>query len=284
MLHSEKKTYRITEERIRRFGESLRQREYCQGTVENYVRSVRAFQTWCRGCFGRAQVLAWKAHLTGRSAPATVNAMLAGINCFFRAQGWEDCAVKPLRIQRRAFSPPERQLNRDEYVRLVRAARTTGNERLALVMETICATGIRVGEVGYITWEAARAGRAEVFLKGKIRMILIPGALCRKLLRYARTRNITSGGIFRTKSGRPLSRTQIWAEMKKLCRRAGVGERKTFPHNLRHLFAKTFYTLYKDVVRLADILGHSSINTTRIYLISDGTEHVRQLERMHLLC
>ena len=203
---------------------------------------------------------------------ASVNAMLAGINCFFKFQGWPDCAAKPLRLQRRSFSIPERELSRDEYLRLIQTARASGNERLARVMETICATGIRVGEVGYITVEAARAGRTEIYLKGKIRTILIPRKLCGKLLRYARRRR------------NPLSRVQIWSEMKKLCAAAGVMESKVFPHNLRHLFARTYYSLYKDIVKLADLLGHSSVNTTRIYLLTDGAEHIWQLERMNLLC
>ena len=275
---------RITEEQIRRFAEHLKQQEYGAGTIENYVRSVRAFSVWCRGLPDKAGVLAWKAHLIDCYAPASVNAMLAGINCFFKFQGWPDCAAKPLRLQRRSFSIPERELSRDEYLRLIQTARASGNERLVLVMETICATGIRVGEVGYITVEAARAGRTEIYLKGKIRTILIPRKLCGKLLRYARRQRTGSGKIFLTRRRNPLSRVQIWSEMKKLCAAAGVMESKVFPHNLRHLFARTYYSLYKDIVKLADLLGHSSVNTTRIYLLTDGAEHIWQLERMNLLC
>lgn len=275
---------RITEKQIRRFAENLKQQEYGAGTIENYVRSVRTFNAWCRGLPDKAGVLAWKAHLIDSYAPASVNAMLAGINCFFRFQGWPDCTAKPLRLQRRSFSIPERELSRDEYHRLIQTARASGNERLALVMETICATGIRVGEVGYITVEAARAGRTEIYLKGKIRTILIPRKLCGKLLHYARRQRTGSGKIFLTRRRNPLSRVQIWSEMKKLCAAAGVMESKVFPHNLRHLFARTYYSLYKDIVKLADLLGHSSVNTTRIYLLTDGAEHIWQLERMNLLC
>ena len=239
---------------------------------------------WCQGLPDKAGVLAWKAHLIDCYAPASVNAMLAGINCLFKFQGWSDCAAKPLRLQRRSFSIPERELSRDEYLRLIQTARASGNERLALVMETICATGIRVGKVGYITVEAARAGRTEIYLKGKIRTILIPRKLCGKLLRYARRQRTGSGKIFLTRRRNPLSRVQIWSEMKKLCAAAGVMESKVFPHNLRHLFARTYYSLYKDIVKLADLLGHSSVNTTRIYLLTDGAEHIWQLERMNLLC
>ena len=275
---------RITEKQIRRFAENLKQQEYGAGTIENYVRSVRTFNAWCRGLPDKAGVLAWKAHLIDSYAPASVNAMLAGINCFFKFQGWSDCAAKPLRLQRRSFSIPERELSRDEYLRLIQTARASGNERLALVMETICATGIRVGEVGYITVEAARAGRTEIYLKGKIRTILIPRKLCGKLLHYARRQRTGSGKIFLTRRRNPLSRVQIWSEMKKLCAAAGVMASKVFPHNLRHLFARTYYSLYKDIVKLADLLGHSSVNTTRIYLLTDGAEHIWQLERMNLLC
>ena len=274
----------ITEEQIRRFAENLKRQEYGAGTIENYVRSIRAFSVWCQGLPDKAGVLAWKAHLIDCYAPASVNAMLAGINCFFKFQGWSDCAAKPLRLQRRSFSIPEWELSRDEYLRLIQTARASGNERLALVMETICATGIRVGEVGYITVEAARAGRTEIYLKGKIRTILIPRKLCGKLLRYARRQHTGSGKIFLTRRRNPLSRVQIWSEMKKLCAAAGVMESKVFPHNLRHLFVRTYDSLYKDIVKLADLLGHSSVNTTRIYLLTDGAEHIWQLERMNLLC
>ena len=210
--------------------------------------------------------------------------MLAGINRFFAFMGWPECKVKALRLQRRSFREAERELDREEYRTLVRTARTLGRERLALVMETICATGIRVGEVPYITVEALRRGKAVVALKGKVRTILLPEKLCKKLLKYVKRQKITSGEVFLTGGGKRLSRVQIWAEMKRLCRTAGVAANKVFPHNLRHLFARTFYQASRDVVQLADILGHSSIETTRIYLLTTGTEHLRRLERLGLLC
>ena len=255
-------------------------REYSHGTAESYVRSIRAFARWSGGAVDRGLVLTWKARLTAQYAPATVNAMLAGLNRFFDFSGRPECRVKVLRLQRRSFSIPERELSRDEYLRLIQTARASGNERLALVMETICATGIRVGEVRYITVEAVRAGSATISLKGKIRTILLPGKLCKKLLKYARKQKITSGEIFLTGGGRPMSRCQIWAEMKRVCKAAGVDPAKVFPHNLRHLFATVYYRIYKDIVKLADILGHSSVETTRIYLLTTGTEHRRQLERL----
>ena len=191
--------------------------------------------------------------------------------------------MKYLKIQRRLFRSTGRELTKDEYTRLVETAQSLGKTRLALLIETICATGIRVSEVKYITAEALRAGRADISLKGKIRTVLLPGKLCRKLQKYAKKQKITSGEIFLTRSGKGVSRRQIWAEMKGLCKDAGVAPTKVFPHNLRHLFARTFYRVSRDVAKLADVLGHSSIETTRIYLISTGAEHVRQLDRLGLI-
>ena len=274
----------VTERTVDGFRRELLRREYSHGTAESYVRSIRAFARWSGGAVDRGLVLTWKARLTARYAPATVNAMLAGLNRFFDFAGRPECRVKVLRLQRRSFREAERELDREEYRTLVRTARTLGRERLALVMETICATGIRVGEVPYITVEALRRGKAVVALKGKVRTILLPEKLCKKLLKYVKRQKITSGEVFLTGGGKRLSRVQIWAEMKRLCCAAGVAADKVFPHNLRHLFARTFYRACQDVVKLADILGHSSIETTRIYLLTTGTEHLRRLERLGLLC
>ena len=197
--------------------------------------------------------------------------------------GRQECKVKPLRIQRRVFRDSSRELTRGEYEKLVSTAIELGKARLALTLETICATGIRVSELKFITAEAALRGRAEIALKGKIRTIMIPNKLCRKLLKYAKKQKIASGEIFLTGSGKSISRKQIWAEMKALCRKAGIDAGKVFPHNLRHLFARCFYRVCRDIVRLADVLGHSSIETTRIYLISSGIEHERTLERLQLI-
>ncbi len=254
-------------------------------TIEKYLREVRAFVAWLEGApVTKEGATAWKARLTASGfQPGTVNGKLSALNKFFAFLGWPDCRVKYLKIQRRVFRSSERELSREEYTRLLETARVLGRERLALLIETICATGIRVSELKYITVESMRNGRTEISLKGKIRTILIPGKLCRKLLKYARKRKIASGEIFLTRSGKSLSRRQIWAEMKALCARAGVERSKVFPHNLRHLFARTFYRACRDVVKLADVLGHSSIETTRIYLISTGAEHARQLERLGLV-
>ena len=230
------------------------------------------------------EIAAWKEYLHSLGCRSeTVNTKLSALNRFFAFQGWSGLRARYYRIQRRFFRSTEREMTREDYGRLLSAAEGMGKTRLALLMETICATGIRVSEVKYITLEALRAGRAEIFLKGKVRTILIPGKLCRKLERYAKKQNIATGEIFLTRRGKGLSRRQIWAEMKALCARAGVAASKVFPHNLRHLFARTFYRASRDVAQLADVLGHSSIETTRIYLLSTGANHTRQLERLGLI-
>ncbi len=268
------------------FAGHLAQEERAGGTIEKYLRDVGEFARWLDGReAAKETAVEWKKSLRDKGfAPCTVNSKLVALNTFFRFAGWEDCRVKTLRLQKRMFQRTERVLEKEEYRRLLTAAEGTGKKRLFLLMETICATGIRVSEVEYITVEAAQAGRAEIQLKGKIRTILLPGKLCRTLLKYAKRKKIVSGKIFLTRNGTALSRRQIWAEMKALCERAKVLPSKVFPHNLRRLFARTFYRACRDIVELSDVLGHSSIETTRLYLISTGEEHARRLERLELLC
>ena len=270
---------------IERFREYLLSEERSAGTVEKYVRDVRAFCAWLGGAaLEKESAAGWKEHLLKEDyAPVTINSMLAAVNCWFRFLGRGDCRVKFLKIQRRLFREQKRELTRAEYERLLETAQGRGQERLALLMETICATGIRVSEVRYITVESARRGRADISLKGKIRTILLPHKLCRKLLKYARKQKTASGEIFLTGSGKPLSRRQIWAEMKRLCEHAQVEPSKVFPHNLRHLFATIFYKSCRDIACLADVLGHSSIETTRIYLMGTGAEHRKRLDRLGLV-
>ena len=269
---------------IESFKAYLRREERSEGTVSAYLANVCAFAKWLGdGHVTKEAVVAWKDELAQHYAPATVNVKLAAVNAFFKFCGWQDCCVKALRLQRRAYREPGRELTKAEYERLVTAAIDSGRSRLALLMETICGTGIRVSEVRYVTVEAAIAGQAEIALKGKIRTIMLPGKLCRKLLKFARKNKIASGEIFLTRSGKSLSRRQIWAEMKAVCVLAGVEPGKVFPHNLRHLFATVFYRTCHDIVKLADVLGHSSINTTRIYLITTGAEHAKTLERLGLV-
>lgn len=279
------KRKQITTEQIAAFERHLLQEERAPATLEKYLRDVRAFARWLGGKPVTKEVVSgWKEHLLlEQRAPTTVNAALAALNGLFRFLGWDDCRARFLKIQRRIFREPERELSRGEYARLVSTARELGKDRLALLMETICATGIRVSEVRYITMEATRQGRAEIALKGKIRTILLPGKLCRKLLKYAGKQKIVSGEVFLTGNGKGLSRRQIWAAMKRLCAYAGVEPSKVFPHNLRHLFAAAYYRTYRDIVKLADVLGHSSIETTRIYLLASGAEHARQLDRLGLV-
>ena len=277
--------YKVNTEQISAFGRHLQIEERSAGTIEKYLRDVGAFAAWLDGApVSREKAAAWRDSLLDRGyAPVTVNSMIAAVNQLFTFLGWEDCKIKALKLQRKLFRDDRKELTREEYERLLDAAHGLGRERLALLLETICATGIRVSEVKYITVEAARTGRAEISLKGKLRTILLPGKLCRKLKKYAKAQKIASGEIFLTRSGRSLSRRQIWAEMKRLCKAAGVAPSKVFPHNLRHLFARTFYRVCRDVVKLADVLGHSSIETTRIYLISTGAEHAGILNRMRLI-
>ena len=216
-------------------------------------------------------------------APATVNSILAAVNGFFRFMGWKDIAVKLLKIQKALFCDERRELTRAEYARLVSAAQKVGNERLSLVMQTICATGTRVSELRFITVEAVTTGRAEICNQGKRRTVFLPGRLRRLLRKYLQKQKKTAGAVFTTRTGRPLDRSNIWRDMKALCESADVEPGKVFPLNLRHLFARTYYSLEKDLSRMADILGHSSVNTTRIYTMESGGVHQRQLERMGLI-
>lgn len=275
----------IAKETLQNFSLRLQRDGRSPGTIEKYLRDVRAFAAWLDGrTLNRENTAGWRDHLLRSGyAPVTINSMLSAVNRFLKFSGWEDCRIRFLRVQRKAFREQDRELCKAEYQRLLDAAQSRGQERLGLLMEAICSTGIRVSEVRYITLEAAQQGRADICLKGKIRTILLPSRLCRKLLKYARKQKIASGEIFLTRSGKSLSRRQIWREMKALCRNAGVESSKVFPHNLRHLFATSFYKACRDIVKLADVLGHSSINTTRIYLVSTGEEHARQLERLGLI-
>lgn len=275
----------ITKTTIEQFEAYLHKEERSNGTVDNYIRNVREPAAWLAGqAVTKEQLVAWKDALQAkRLQPTTVNAKLAAIGCFLRVMGWQDCQVRFLRVQRRVFREKEKELTREEYEKLLAAAQQQGSARLALLLETICATGVRVGEVQYITVEAARRGRADVTMKGKIRTILIPNKLCRKLLKYAKQTKTASGKIFLTRNGTALSRKQIWAEMKSLCQAAGVSPGKVFPHNLRHLFATVFYRACHDIVKLADVLGHSRIETTKIYLVTTGFEYAKQLEQLGLV-
>ena len=267
------------------FRRSLQARERSRATVEKYLREAEAFlQALDPGrAVTKEQVLAWKESLAQRYAVSTVNGKLAALNSLFAFLGWQDCQTAPLRRQRELFRDQRRELTRGEYLRLVEAALALGKERLALLLETICATGIRVSELPFITVEAVAQGEATVKCKGKTRTIFIPAVLCKKLRRYTQRKGIQTGPVFVTRTGKALNRSNVWREMKALCARANVPPSKVFPHSLRHLFARCFYAIDKDISKLADILGHSNINTTRIYIISTGAEHRQKMERMQLI-
>ena len=275
----------ITNEQLQEFKEYLKNEEKESSTIAKYLHNVQVFVGW----LGEKEIT--KEKLTGykeyliekKYNPKTINGILSAINKFLTFVGQSELKVKYLRIQRQLFRNSNRELTQAEYLKLINKAQELGKERLSLLMQTICATGIRVSELKYITVETVKAGKAEISLKGKIRTILLTGKLCKKLLKYAKHKKITSGEIFITRSGRGLGRKQIWAEMKALCKKSGVSAGKVFPHNLRHLFARAFYRVCKDVAKLADVLGHSSIETTRIYLISTGAEHLQTLNKLQLL-
>lgn len=228
-------------------------------------------------------VLRYKANLMKKYAPASVNSILSSLNSFFEYNECHGIKVKMLKIQKQIFAERNKELSKAEYERLLAAAKRKNNERLYYLMQTICASGIRVSELAFITVESIRAHKANINCKGKMRVVILPKDLCRMLLEYTKGQKIKSGPVFVTKTGKPLDRSTIWKMMKSLCRSAGVDKDKVFPHNLRHLFARTYYAIQKDIVRLADILGHSSINTTRIYTMETGDVHRRQIQKLGLL-
>ncbi len=275
---------RITTENLQHYKRYLINEEKATATIEKYTRDVTEFSTWLgEKLIEKADVLLYKSKLIEQYAPASVNASLSSLNSFFTYMGWYELRVKNLKIQKQIFSTTEKELTKAEYERLLSVAKDKKNERLYLLMQTICSTGIRVSEVKFITIASVNRGVAEINGKGKRRRVLLPAQLCKILKKYVREQQINSGAVFITKSGRPLDRSNIWSDMKRLCRAAKVPEKKVFPHNLRHLFARTYYSLQKDIVRLADILGHSNVNTTRIYTMESGEIHRRQIQKLGLL-
>ena len=274
----------ITNSMIEEFENYLHSDEKSDNTIEKYLRDVRAFCMFAEASeISKAVVMEFKASLVESYKVTSANSMIAAVNAFLRFMGWVDCCIKQFKVQKKAFCSEEKELTKAEYIRLVNAAKQEGNERLNLILQTICGTGIRVSELQFITVEAVRKGESVVSCKNKTRTVFIVRELQKKLLNYIKSKGITSGCIFITKSGKPMSRCNIWREMKALCEQAGVSPNKVFPHNLRHLFARTFYGIEKDIAKLADILGHSSINTTRIYIITTGAEHKRKMENMRLI-
>ena len=275
---------KITTEIIRSFNNYLINEEKAASTVNKYLHDVGDFQIWLgEQELCKTAVLAYKSDLCEHYAPASVNAVLSSLNSFFNFMEWYDLRVKNLKIQKQIFASTDKELTKAEYERLLQAAKQKKNERLYLLMQTICSTGIRVSEVRYVTVEAVTRGIAEINCKGKRRQVFLPKQLCQILKQYIKEQKIKSGAVFVTKNGNPLDRSNIWSDKKKLCKAANVSEKKVFPHNLRHLFARTYYSLQKDIVRLADILGHSSVNTTRIYTMETGEIHRKQIQKLGLL-
>lgn len=275
----------LTDKQITVFAEHLKKEEKSKNTITKYTRDVRVFLAFVESeAISKEIIIAYKNKLISENySIRSINSMLASINCFFAFNGWADFKVKYIKLQRQIYRPEDKELTKEEYIRMINTAEKSGNERLSLLIQTICATGIRVGELQFITVEAVKRSEAIVSLKGKTRSVFIVNKLKMKLLRYAEKRHIISGAIFITRNGKPMSRTNIWREMKSICTQARVNPQKVYPHNLRHLFARIFYGIEKDIVKLADILGHSSIETTRIYIISTSDEHRRSMENMRLI-
>ncbi|MDO5336979.1 MAG: tyrosine-type recombinase/integrase [Eubacteriales bacterium] len=275
----------VNMEMLEDFEQILKNEEKSHATIEKYLRDLRRFFVFLGKdtLLTKEKVIAYKNKLKETHAASSVNSMLAGLNHFFKEKGWYECVVKNLKVQRPLFRSSERELTKKEYCRLVEAAKKEGKDRLSLVLQTLASTGIRVSELPFITAEALDVGRAKVSLKGKLRTVLLPKELCRKLKFYIKQKKIQNGSIFVTRSGKPLDRSNIFHEMKALCEAAGVNRKKVFPHNLRRLFAVTYYHMEKDLARLADLLGHSNINTTRIYIMVNGEEQVKQIELLGLV-
>ena len=274
---------KLTTENIEKYRLNLINDEKSEITIEKYMRDINTFANWLNGKdFDKTDVLIYKSELQKKYAPTSVNTVISSLNSFFVFHEWYDLKIRTLKIQRQIFSVEEKELTKAEYERLLTVAQKK-SKRLYLLMQTICSTGIRISELPYITVEAIQKGRADIQAKGKRRTVFFPKQLCYMLKVYAKEKNIKKGAIFVTKGGLPMNRSNIWAAMKGLCEEANVSEEKVFPHNLRHLFARTYYTQEKDIVRLADILGHSSVNTTRIYTMESGEKHRRQIQKLGLL-
>lgn len=278
------KNYKFIPKQIEQYRNYLFEQERARNTIQKYIHDLNCLFVFLDGRpLAKSSLIEWKEHLVTIYTPSTVNSMLAAANSFFQFMGWKELSVRSLKIQHPLFCDESRELTRAEYVRLVNAAQHQGNERLALLLQTICVTGIRISELPFITAEAVQRGRVQVCNKGKWRTVFLPENLCRLLKKFLKKQKNTGGSVFVTRTGKPLDRSNIWRDMKALCESAGVMPGKVFPHNLRHLFARTYYSLKKDLSRLADILGHSNVNTTRIYTVETGTVHARQLNHMHLI-
>ena len=264
------------------FREYLKRKEKSENTIDKYLRDVNAFMNW----LGEREInyenaLLYKEHIKKSYAAVSVNSIISSLNCFFEFLNFKDFKLKTLKVQRSVFLSSEKELTKKDYEKLLSAAE--GDKRLYYLIQTICSSGIRVSELKFITYEAIKKGFSIINNKGKMRKVFLPEKLCVMLKKYAKERKIKSGSIFVTRNNKPLDRSNVWKMLKALCKKAGVSKEKVFPHNLRHLFARTYYKIQKDIVRLADILGHSNINTTRIYTMETGDIHKKQIQKLGLL-
>lgn len=283
--------HRLNRESIDLFEAHLLKEEKAEAAIRKYLRDIRSFFSFLdqredrgdKDFISKETVIAYKEMLIKRFKPASVNSMLVALNCFLRFLGLGACVVRLLKIQRELFCPDERILSRREYMKLINAAKKSNKQRTMMIMETLGSTGMRVSELAFVTVDALKKGYITLRSKGKVRKILLPRKLCLKLKSYAASLGIRAGAVFITRTGKNMNRSNIWLDLKKLCRSAGVAKEKVFPHNFRHLFALTYYALEKDIAKLADVLGHSSVNTTRIYIIDTGAEHRRLLERLDMI-
>lgn len=274
----------ITNELIKEYEEYLSEEEKARATIEKYIHDVVAFMNWLGGrSVEKSAVMEYKQELIENYSPASVNSKISSLNNFFVFNEWFKCRIKAIKIQKQIFAKQEKELTKSEYERLLKAAKDQNNDRLYYLMQTICATGIRISELRFIDVSAVKYGKAEINCKGKMRTVFLPKTLCKMLKEYVKRHKIENGSVFVTKTGKPIDRSNVWSDMKRLCESAGVSRDKVFPHNLRHLFARTYYSLQKDISRLADILGHSNVNTTRIYTMETGIVHRKQIEKLGLL-
>lgn len=274
----------ITDTMFQDFRNYLKENERSEATIHKYIHDIDCFSVYAdRKEINKEMVLAYKSELSHKYAISSANSMIASLNTFFKFMEWNDLCIRQFKVQKKVYCNEEKEISKSDYMKLLSVATEKKKERLNLLIQTICGTGIRVSELSAITVEAVRNGEAIISCKGKTRKVFIVSKLRKKLLKYAMKARIHSGAIFITRTGKPMDRSNIWREMKKLCKEANISEEKVFPHNLRHLFARTFYNMDKDIAKLSDILGHTSINTTRVYIISTGAEHRRQMENMRLI-
>lgn len=274
----------ITNELIKKFKEYLFEEEKASATIEKYVRDVVAFSRWLdKRNVEKTLVMEYKNILIEKYAPKSVNSVISSLNKFFDFNEWFKCKIKAVKIQRQIFVSQEKELTKAEYERLLTVAKRKNNARLYYIMQTICATGIRISELMFVNVSAVKTGMAQINCKGKVRTVFLPKKLCEILSEYIKHYNIKEGSVFVTRTGKPIDRSNVWKLMKSLCKIAGVNKDKVFPHNLRHLFARTYYSIQKDIVRLADVLGHTNVNTTRIYTMETGIIHRNQIEKLGLI-